>query len=325
MFQPGIAITHKILNNIVSLELLDLELKLRYRNIIQKYEYAFIVDVVNTIFIPAKRFSQRDFRDLLQGRKISTKLKGFKNAYQAVTVFDQSLRAEDDWNLLIRLNQLINKESSSIQATNIRSRGVTESEKILSSHDFTDSNQVRHFTFELLRWYRKSETEINKFIRILTLIYHLLKSSPFKKNSFATIMTALNFWLKENNILILSILPVASMISKIEDKNLSLNDFLSEILPQLQDRSNKILFNLEKQEIEAKAPRKILNLSERQIEILKILQSRDKITRADIADILEVSFMTAYRDIKGLVKKRLLTERGVGRATYYVLTSRNNG
>lgn len=323
MFQPQIATTHKSLNNIVSLELADQELKLRYRNQIQKYADAYILDVVNNIFSPSKRIAQRHFRDLLKGKKASSKLTGFKNAYQAVTVFEQSLRAEDDWNLLVRLNQLINKENPSIQDTNIRGGSVAEDEKILSTHEFADSNQVRHFTIELIRWYRKSETEVNKYIRIFTLIYHLLKTSPFFKNNFRTIMIALNFWLKENNILILSILPVSSMISKINDKDLPLNEFLAEILTQILERSNKIMFELEKQEIEANAPRKILNLSERQIEILKILQARDKITRTDAADILEVSFMTAYRDIKGLVRKRLLAERGIGRATYYVLTSRS--
>ena len=65
-----------------------------------------------------------------------------------------------------------------------------------------------------------------------------------------------------------------------------------------------------------------LNLNKRQLKILKYLQKISQIKREEYVEIMEVSTMTAYRDLDELVKKGLLKVSGQGRSTRYILASK---
>lgn len=324
MFQPTIYITHKLLRQIVTLELADAELKYKYKTFSDSNEKTLVLDIFKSFERDYGMITHSDkmILDHLSGKSDIEELRAPRNAVQAVNAFEQSLRAEDDWNLMLRINKLLNKDNLSIQNTNIRGKEPNVEHNSVTLHTFENADQVEHFVLELLRWYRKSENEANKYLRFLTLIYHLLKVYPFHSYNFSTILFCSTFWIRENELSQVNLIPLASALREIENQDCDINEFIQTFVKRLRSETRKVLFEFEKKALELSAPKKILNLNHRQIELLKILQTREKITRSDAAEILEVSFMTAYRDLKGLVKKRLLVENGVGRATHYILASK---
>ena len=324
MFTPAIYITHKTLRQIVDIEIANYQLQKELKHFIPKYQKRFLTGLLST---SQRKFSQtihtdKALEDFVNGKKELDDLRPIRNAVQAVDAHETSLRAEDDWDLLNRINQQLNRESLAVQGTNLRTGKKSTSKVIIDLHTFENNDQLQHFTLELLRWYRTSDKEINKILRILTVLYHLIKTAPFQQSNLETILITYTFFLRENELELLNTINIPQYLLTITDQNLELNDFINQSLELIVSEKNKLFYELEKQSLEHQAPKKILNLNRRQIELLKVMQARDKINRRDAADLLEVSFMTAYRDIKGLLKNKLLVEKGVGRGTYYVLASR---
>ncbi len=65
-----------------------------------------------------------------------------------------------------------------------------------------------------------------------------------------------------------------------------------------------------------------VDLNERQIKLLKLLQQKVFIRRIEFVKLFRVSPMTAYRDLSYLVQKKLLVTSGSGKATTYSLTTK---
>ncbi len=324
MFTPAIYITHRTLRQIVDIELANQQYLNDLKHFIPKYSKSYLV---NLLSISQRKFSSTIHSDsvlidFVNEKKEILELRPLKNAIQSINAYETSLRAEDDWNLLMRINQLINKESLASQQSSLRTTSKIQEKEIFELHQFENNDQLEHFVVELLRWYRTSDKEINKVIRVLTVLYHLIKTFPFLESNFETIAITTSFFIRENSLEILNTIRLVEFLLTIKDNKLELNDFINKSLDYIISEKNKVFYELEKQNLENTAPKKILNLNRRQIELLKVMQARDKINRREAADLLEVSFMTAYRDIKGLLKTKLLVERGVGRGTYYMLASK---
>ena len=64
---------------------------------------------------------------------------------------------------------------------------------------------------------------------------------------------------------------------------------------------------------------KLLELSERQRNIIKYLKDNDRITTRICANILDVSNDTALRELSKLKSKDIIKQIGIGRGIYYVL------
>ena len=65
-----------------------------------------------------------------------------------------------------------------------------------------------------------------------------------------------------------------------------------------------------------------LDLNKRQLKILRYLQNIPTVQRDDYCQMMDVSTMTAYRDLNDLVSKKLIKVEGQGRGTKYKLASR---
>lgn len=323
MFNPAIYLTHKTLRQVVNLELADFELSGRFGNFYPKNSRHFVLGVFTSLqkdYVKTLH-TENAVERFLAGTNYIEDLVPLRNAWQAAENYETSLRALDDFNFLVRLNQLLVKDNVSIGG---QIRGVKKpvEKNSFKFHEFDDASQVEHFLTSLFQWYRTSDTEVNRFLRVFTLLYHLLKTSPFESKNKETIYIAIGFYLRENNIRLLNILNLFDSLDKTITGDIDLNEFINTAFDLIIQKKNKLFYNFEKDMIEITSPKKILNLNRRQIELLKVMQARDKINRSEAAEILDVSFMTAYRDIKGLLKSKLLREQGVGRGTYYVLGSK---
>lgn len=63
----------------------------------------------------------------------------------------------------------------------------------------------------------------------------------------------------------------------------------------------------------------LAHLNRRQVKVLDYLKEFDYITRREYTHMFDVNFMTAYRDLNELYKKKLIRVAGTGRGTrYYV-------
>jgi len=63
-----------------------------------------------------------------------------------------------------------------------------------------------------------------------------------------------------------------------------------------------------------------LGLNERQQGAIVYLREQERITNREYRSLFEVSYDTAYRDLRDLLEKGLVKRQGKGRATYYVLS-----
>jgi Fic family protein len=65
-----------------------------------------------------------------------------------------------------------------------------------------------------------------------------------------------------------------------------------------------------------------ISLTDRQVKLLKFMESHDRIANTDWQQLIPgVSDDTILRDLKDLIKKKLVKKRGKTKASYYVLTS----
>ena len=64
-----------------------------------------------------------------------------------------------------------------------------------------------------------------------------------------------------------------------------------------------------------------LDLNPRQLKVLRYLQNVPYIKREDYCHMMDVSTMTAFRDVNDLVRKKLLKVEGQGRGTKYRLST----
>jgi len=65
-----------------------------------------------------------------------------------------------------------------------------------------------------------------------------------------------------------------------------------------------------------------IDLNKRQLRILKYLQTIPVVRREDYVQMLNISTMTAYRDLNQLVRAKLIKTAGTGRGTKYMLMNR---
>lgn len=96
--------------------------------------------------------------------------------------------------------------------------------------------------------------------------------------------------------------------------------FLENLSSSFEELALKFKQESEAQENHANKP--FLDLNKRQLKILKYLQTIPTVKREDYVQMMNVSPMTAYRDINQLMKHKLIRATGNGRGTKYLLASR---
>jgi predicted HTH transcriptional regulator len=74
-----------------------------------------------------------------------------------------------------------------------------------------------------------------------------------------------------------------------------------------------------------KYPKMTEELNSRQIKIIDYLETNKKGSRQELTDMIGVSFMTVYRDLKDLMKKEYVVQKGRGRGTHYRLKDEEKG
>jgi Fic family protein len=109
----------------------------------------------------------------------------------------------------------------------------------------------------------------------------------------------------------------------IEDSNTATTDIINKVSENLDEllqnyKSEFIQFDY----FDVKSGSEKLDLNERQLEVLKLLQNKVSIKRREFIKLFKVSPMTAYRDLNYLLEKKLLVVSGEGKSTLYTLSTK---
>ncbi|MFC1780579.1 DeoR family transcriptional regulator, partial [Patescibacteria group bacterium] len=105
-----------------------------------------------------------------------------------------------------------------------------------------------------------------------------------------------------------------------DDITLWIERFIRNFASEIKDTRESIEKLI--QEYQEKNKQPFLNLNRRQLKILRYLQNIPQVKREEYVEMMDVSTMTAYRDLTELVRKGLLRLEGQGRGTRYMLVNR---
>ncbi len=194
--------------------------------------------------------------------------------------------------------------------------------------------QVQEELRWLFDWYRANNNKVNHLVRSIIFISRLREIMPFAHLNKYTILALSDLVFERyhyTDVLPIGVLRVftthdndlkelwrASLIT--HDHSALLREFLGWFLDDISSahiEADRVLGEEKKTNAQP-----FLDLNKRQLKILRYLQTIPTVKREDYCQMLDVSTMTAYRDLNDLVTKKLLKLDGQGRGTKYMLASR---
>lgn len=194
-------------------------------------------------------------------------------------------------------------------------------------------NELDVMVNDLIEWYKSAAPTVAPIIRIGVVFHRLLEIAPFIAGNTITTMLLIEHLLlthgystkvfssstaaflqnKEN------LADAFETSSQAEDLSYWLEWFVGVLENDLVSVRESIHDYVKEEEKSKSQP--FLDLNNRQMKVLKYLQSVPTIKREEYCNIMEVSTMTAFRDLRDLVKKKLIKTEGRGRGTKYRLTN----
>jgi Fic family protein len=245
--------------------------------------------------------------------------------------------AEFDTPILLHLNKLMLNNWKETWESKFR----TGDDIADQTHDYffelsdetQPNSQIQQNIYDLVEWYKDVTPTLTPVVRIGILIFRLIDIYPFLAGNYLTLIALLDYLLLKYGLASRVYMSVvrnfdinngkfleAFFLSK---KNYDLSFWLEAFVDSLNKELNQVRENINEYIIEDEKSKKqpFLDLNKRQLKVLRYLQSVPMIKREDYCHMMEVSTMTAFRDLNDLVRKRLLKVEGEGRGTKYRLAS----
>jgi len=347
MYVPQYSINDKILGQVVEIEKMSAIWKVKIPAYSLKTKFEDQSKAANLFFLAhtlGSDITMHDAEKLLSGRDlglasdISLLLTNFRNVLE----FNHSNVADSyanvDASLLIHLNKIILMNIKDTWEVKFR----TSLEELDKTHD--DWYEYRDVSIELtaiqeelrglLDWYRAGTNKVNHLVRSIIFVNRLRQIMPFSSMNKLTILAVYDLVLGRFHYT--DILPVGALrvfathsedlkeiwkvSSASKDLSLLLEKFLNWLLEDITAAHTEADRQVGEETKTNSQP--FLDLNKRQLKILRYLQTIPTVKREDYCQMLDVSTMTAYRDLNDLVVKKLLKLEGQGRGTKYMLASR---
>ncbi|MEA3356858.1 MAG: Fic family protein [Patescibacteria group bacterium] len=194
-----------------------------------------------------------------------------------------------------------------------------------------DFDYQKHF-YDVMNWFSTKQYRIQPIIKIGVVLYELFNAYPFNAGNQLTILATAELLFEKSRISNRGLFPVSRLfliykdeyIDALNSSNKKKNDitawleiFLKSTALEMVSLKNEII-RIEEEKIKQKK-KKLLDLNSRQLKLLRRLRYKPKIYRRDYVDMMGISTMTAYRDLKQMVKRKIISVNGGGRSTYYTL------
>jgi predicted HTH transcriptional regulator len=339
--------TDKIVNNLLKIEVLRSNIERIDFSTDTKYKLTLNTKINELFFIANSLgldYSLKDAEKVITGicpeNENDKRIQLLFN-FKSIIEFNRSnfidIHGEPDLDLLKKLNQLICENIFNILEAKIREGNdslVTKYDNwiILRDKDITNEHVTDEME-ELIMWNKDNSPYVNGLIRYLILIFNLIDIAPFVAANKFTILaladllfykyglstkiftsTNLCFLLNEDKVI-----QTFAIAKTNQDCSLWVQEVLNLIIKSLQKTQEELQLYIMEEEKSKKQP--FLDLNKRQLKILRYLQNVPNIKREDYCHMMEVSSMTAFRDLDDLVRKKLIKVEGKGRGTKYRLAS----
>ncbi len=244
--------------------------------------------------------------------------------------------AEVDTPILLQVNKMLNNGIYSLDDLNFRSVYSDNTPDKYDDWYELKNKEIAQPEIELSKlidWYNNSTTTVTPLIRAAVLFYKLLDISPYNYGNKVTTIAMIDYLLYKSGLSLRTYTSFAKNLYSnfsrfIEGLRVSRNSndmapfvevFLDTINKDLLDIKESVSELLMEDEKSKKQP--FLDLNPRQLKVLRYLQTVPSIKREDYCHMMDVSTMTAFRDLNDLVDKNLLKIEGQGRGTKYRLSS----
>lgn len=347
MYQPNYKLTDRLINHLVKLESdrtivssqftpSPVKLKMEKRTkVLNLFHLAHMLEVP---------LSLREAEKLAEGKKVFTQDKrgAILNNFRNILEFNRSTVATSypdvDLNLINHLNKLLLTDWRESWEAKIRGTGENpdgEFDDYLGIRQQTvDSSLIHNELASLIDWYKSNQSLIYVLIRIAVLTERFLRIAPYSYGNKLTMIALADFLLYRAGYTGKAYLPLVrsfdvsgedfleslTMVAESGDMTIWIERFVRNLASDMADVREEYFSVMAEQEKSVKQP--FLDLNKRQLKILRYLQTIPTVKREDYCQMMDVSTMTAFRDLSDLVRKKLLKIEGEGRGTKYMLYTR---
>ncbi len=347
MYTPKFNYSDKVVQNLVKierskaiLENQDLSYGVRQKLLLQTKSY----DILHFSNMLGLELTIKDAEKIANSQKIETMdemrsiiIKNFKNVLDFNRSNVADTYSEFDKPIMLHLAKLILNQWRETWEANFRSFNEKLDERwdsyVVVRDTSLNVNEIENEINELVEWYKYSSPTIIPIVRIAIVMFRLMEISPFPAGNKFFILSILDYLFLKNGFGSKTYTSVIRMIVNNEEKFLKGYDivrktydmshwidiFTSIVSSDLISSREEINEFVAIEEKSKQQP--FLNLNKRQLKILKYLQNVPTIKREDYCHMMDVSTMTAFRDLNDLVRKKLLKIEGKGRGTKYKLSS----
>lgn len=347
MEEANYSISHRLLNNIVKIESAKIELEHNLPNYTVRSKLASRVKALNLFHLGhclGINITLKDAEKLAEGRKLETNdtkinvLNNFRNVLEYNRAGVGEVASEIDFNLLMHLNKIVLTDWRESWDVRFRVEGENVDNSLDNWQELRDTNlttdQIEPALRELFDWYTANVTRLNGILLIGIMVFRLLEIMPFAAGNKLTILALVDHLMHKMGYSDKTFLPVIRNFDVHEqdyyeawhvgkknyDLSIWLEKFASAIAKDIQENKADVDHFLAEEEKGSKQP--FLDLNKRQLKILRYLQTIPTVKREDYCQMMEVSTMTAFRDLNDLVHKKLIKIEGQGRGTKYILATR---
>lgn len=347
MYQPNYKITDKILNQITKIEVLKATANL------SQLDYSLRSKVslqarANSLFhlshILGLTLSLKESEKLAEGRNLDAEddkmriMQNFRNLLE----FNRSNAAESytelDFTALLHINRIILtgwKETWEVKFRNNEDADLQYEDWATFTDKSLTNADIEPQLVDLLSWYQSANGKVNNLVRIVVLAMRLVQIMPFLAGNKYTIMGIIDLLMYQYGYTTALPLPISKPFDlnivdfwKIWDEantTLDLTAWLEKYVEVLSKDAMELKTDVDRlvqEESEKNTNQPFLDLNKRQLKVLRYLQTIPTVRREDYCQMMDVSTMTAFRDLNDLVRKKLIKVEGQGRGTRYMLVSR---
>jgi Fic family protein len=313
-------VEHKLVKNVRSLDMMHFANELGYEITVKDgYKLSTGVKVGN--------MTDADFKIIAN----------FRSVLEFNTSRDVSSYSEVDYSILHHLNRLLINGWEDTWETKLRNaeNKVDESWddwEVLRDKDLAPE-QVENAMFNVVDWYKSSIPTMTPLVRLLILIFRLIEIYPFIAANKFTIIALADYVLYRNGFSLNSYTSTIRIFNKnkkkveesylVSKKANDLSYWIEQMLVLMNSEMNEVRESISGYMVEEEKAKQqpFLDLNKRQLKVLRYLQSVPFVKREDYCHMMDVSTMTAFRDLNDLVRKKLLKIDGKGRGTKYRLTT----
>jgi len=347
MYALEFDISNKTLNNLIKLEVAKHTTfadKLSSQSFGAHRKKQRAANIMHLAHIIGVELTLKDAQKATTGKKIITEdirgiiLNNFRNVFEYIDNNKNDSYMKFDQNLLIHLNKLLISEWKESWEAKIRSSAKELDDTLDDWTPFMDKSiegtNIQTEIIKLSNWYNSEENDLHPILKIAIVFFVVSRLMPLKLLNKLTIISLVEFLLTKEKYTVDSFVVTTRIFDQNSDKikqNLQkLSDkqdittwlelFTELILGDIMRVKDIVGKDFEVQQESSKQP--FLHLNKRQLKILKYLQTIPTVKREDYVQMMEVSTMTAFRDLKELVQKKLIKIEGKGRGTKYMLLNR---